>query len=453
MKINKLISRVGCTATWGILLALPSKAQTTLESYIDQGLRSNQSIQQQGFILEKNLYALKEAKSMFLPDVSFGATYTKTHGGRTIDLPLGDLLNGAYSSLNKLTGSNAFPQVQNQHILINPDNFYDTRFRTTLPILNAELIYNKRIKGQQVDIQKEELLLYKRELVKDIKTAYYQYLKAVNAVDIYTSSLALVSEGLRVNTALLKNDKVNRTAVLRSDNEVARITASLTTARQTRESAKNYFNFLLNKPLTDTIMVDKSYARPPSDNFNDKGVENREELAKLKIASGINANLTGLAKSYLIPKIGTQLDLGSQAFDWKFNSSSRYYLFGVNLEWNLFSFGKHSHQIREAIADQHSLAAQTDYVKLQLQTELHVRQNGLISSLAQYKAAVTEMHTAQTYYGDELKLYKEGLAIYIELLDAQNQLIDSRLQTNISLYDTWIAYADIERATAGFPIK
>jgi outer membrane protein TolC len=453
MKPNKLIIGVALTGACGLLLAFPAKAQNTLEAYIDQGLKSNQSIQQQNFILEKNMYALKEAKSMFLPDVSFGTTYTKTHGGRTIDVPLGDLLNNAYTTLNKLTGSSAFPQVQNQHILINPDNFYDSRFRTTLPILNAELIYNKRIKGQQVDLQKEEVLLYKRELVKDIKTAYYQYLKAVNAVDIYTSSLALVQEGLRVNTALQKNDKVNRTAVLRSDNEVARINASLTTSRQTRESAKNYFNFLLNRPLTDSIMIDESFAQPPTENYSDQGVEKREELSKLKLAGDINANLTGLAKSYLVPKIGTSIDLGSQAFDWKFNSSSRYYLFGVSLEWSLFSFGRHSYQIKQAIADQHSIAAQTDYVKLQLQTELSVRKNGLVSSMAQYRAALTEMHTAQTYYGDELKLYKEGLAIYIELLDAQNQLIDTRLQTNISLYDTWIANAEIERATAGFSIK
>lgn len=452
MKINKLIFRLTCTGAWG-LFALPLKAQTILEKYIEQGLKSNQSIQQQDFVLERNLYALKEAETMFLPNVSFGASYTKAQGGRTIGLPLGDLLNNVYSSLNQLTGSNAFPQVQNQKVLLNPDNFYDARFRTSMPLLNAELTYNKRIKGQQADLQKEELLLYKRELVKEIKTAYYQYLKAVNAIEIYTSAQTLVNEGLRVNTSLLKNDKVNRTAVLRSDNEVSRIGASLATAIKTKESAKNYFNFLLNRPLTDSIAADENYLLPSVENFTDEAIDSREELAKLKLASAVNENLRGLAKSYIIPKVSTFLDLGSQEFDWKFDSNSRYYLFGINLEWNLFSFGKNTYKIKQAAADQRIIAAQTDYVKLQLQTELHIRQNQLASSIAQYKAAITQLNTAQTYYNDEMKLYKEGLAIYIELLDAQNQLIDARLQTNISLYDTWIAHAQIERATAGFPIK
>ncbi|MEP6614109.1 MAG: TolC family protein, partial [Mucilaginibacter sp.] len=84
------------------LLAAPSvKAQSKLDDYIREGLTSSQSIKQQNFVLEKSVYALKEAKSMFGPDVTFSTTYTKANGGRTIDFPTGDLFNGVYSTLNK----------------------------------------------------------------------------------------------------------------------------------------------------------------------------------------------------------------------------------------------------------------------------------------------------------------------------------------------------------------
>jgi outer membrane protein TolC len=436
------------------LLAAPfAKAQSKLDEYVRQGLASNESIRQQNFVLEKNIYALKEAKSMFLPDVTFSTTYTKADGGRTIDFPTGDLFNGVYSTLNKLTGSNAFPQLQNQRILLNPDNFYDAKFRTTLPILNAELIYNKRIKAQQVDLQKTEVLLYKRELVKEIKTAYYNYSKAVNATGIYQSSLRLVEEGQRINTKLYDNSKVNRTVVLRSQNEVSRINASLIGAQKTAESARYYFNFLLNRPLTDSVLLDDIKVLPAGDQLMGNSVSGREELSKLKIARDINGNLTGLARSYIIPKLGTFIDLGSQAFDWKFNSQSRYYLFGVSLEWNLFSSGKNNYRVKQALADREALASQTDYVQQQLLTELKVRQAGMQSAIAQYEAAQSQLKTSQTYYSDMLKLYKQGMAIYIELLDAQNQWIDAQLQANIALYDTWIANTDIERANASFTIQ
>lgn len=429
------------------------KSQSKLDDYIKQGLESNQSINQQNFILEKNVYALSEAKSMFFPNIAFSTTYTKANGGRSIDIPIGDLMNSAYATLNQLTGSNSFPQLQNQSVQLNPDNFYDAKFRVTQPILNAELNYNKKIKSKQLDLQKTEILLYKRELVKEIKTAYYNYLKAVNAVEIYRSYLKLVNEGERVNKKLFDNGKINRTALIRSQNEVSKIEASIVSAVKTQESAQYYFNFLLNRPLSDSISIDEIMDLPSGSLLKVEDVNNREELSKLKIAKAINEDLTGLAKSHLIPKIGASLDLGSQAFDFEVNKQSRYYLFGISLEWNLFTFGRDKYRIKQTISDQHAISSKTDYVQQQLLTELKVRQANMQSAIAQYEAARSQLRTSQTYFNDISKLYKEGMAIYIELLDAQNQLIDSQLQANIALFDTWVSYSAIERANASFNIQ
>ncbi|MEJ2880525.1 TolC family protein [Pedobacter sp. GR22-6] len=456
--INKL-NFLQNTTTFCLLLfctvfnAKQTSAQEQLNSYIREGLVSNQSIKEQEFLLHRSVYALQEAKSMFFPSVTFSTTYTKADGGRTIDFPTGDLFNAAYATLNQLTGSNSFPQLQNQRILLNPDNFYDAKFRTSLPILNAELVYNKRIKSQQVDIHKAEVLMYKRELVKEIKTAYYNYIKATNAISIYQSFLKLLEEGERVNQSLFKNNKINRTAVIRSQNEVSKINASLTAAKKTEESARYYFNFLLNRPLTEAILIDDVPSVPAQDNPPISDVSGREELSKLEIAKGINRNLTSLAKSYLIPKMGTSLDLGSQGFDWKFNDRNRYYLLGLSLEWNLFSSGRNSHKINQSIANQQAISAQTDHVTQQLLTELNVRRANLQSAIAQYKAAESQLKTSRTYYNDMTKLYKEGMAIYIELLDAQNQWVDAQLQSNIALFDTWISFAAIERANASFNLQ
>src|SRR5438105_338035 len=346
-----------------------ANAQESLNQYISQALEANHGIKQQTFQLEKSLFALKEAKGMFLPSVTFSTNYTRADGGRTIDFPTGDLLNQTYSTLNQLTGTNNFPQLKNQSILLNPNNFYDAKFRTSLPLINAELIYNKRIKQQQVELQRAEVALYKRELIKDIKTAYYQYAKAVHAVAIYQSSLQLVEEGKRINTILLKNEKANRTAVIRSENEVFRISAALTAALENQRSAQAYFNFLVNRPQADSIILDEIHVLPQTDVETDSQVSKREELLKLGIARGIDENLTGLAQSYIVPKVNTFLDLGSQAFDWRFNDKSRYYLFGVSLSWNVFSSGVNTYKVKQARAEQLSLAEQTDYIEDQLKTE------------------------------------------------------------------------------------
>lgn len=433
------------------MLSQNSFAQEKLDNYIKSGLENSEVIKQQNIQLNKNLYALKEAKSLFFPNVAFNSTYTLADGGRTIDFPIGDLLNPVYSSLNQLTNSNSFPQLQNQSILLNPNNFLDAKIHTTLPIVNAEIIYNKRIKQQQYDLQKIEIDIYKRELVKEIKLAYFNYLKANEAISILENALKLVQENQRINTSLFKNDKINRTSVIRSDNEVTKINTQLETAKLTKINAKNYFNFILNNPLDTEIEID-GYKQIPS--FETQiTIENREELKKLNSANGINNNVVKLSKAFIIPKLNGFLDLGTQAFDFEFNKKSNYYFGGLSLEWSLFSGNKNKFKVKQAELESEIIASQISNVEQQLKLQLLMVQNKFQTAIYQYNSSQSQVNTSQKYYGDIFKLYKEGQALFIELLDAQNQLITAQLQANISRYETWIASAEIERANASFNLK
>src|SRR5690606_1859958 len=112
-------------------------------------------------------------------------------GGRNIPLPIGDMLNPVYSTLNQLTQSNQFPQIQNETINFLPRNYYDAHIRTTMPLINPDIGYNKRIHEQQVQLSALEVDTYKRELIKAIKVAYFNFLSALQAVDIYRAALEL----------------------------------------------------------------------------------------------------------------------------------------------------------------------------------------------------------------------------------------------------------------------
>ena len=436
-----------------LFLFFGAYSQSSLDTYIKAALSNNETIKQQQFLLTKSLYALKESKSLFLPSVGFNATYTLADGGRTVDIPVGDLVNQVYKTLNQMTGTNNFPQLQNQSVLLNPNNFYDAKIRTTYPILNAEIEYNRKIKTQQYNMQQIEINLYKRELVKEVKNAYFKYLQACEAVSIYETALSLVKENLRVNTALFNNQKVNRTAVVRSDNEMSKNNALLESAKLTRNNAKAYFNFLLNIDLKTEIIKD-SITTIPADLFlTDTSVSKREELGKLREALAINQNITALAKSYKRPKLNSFVDLGSQAFDFKVNNKSFYYLAGISLEWNIFSGNKNKHKIRQVEADDQVLQSQTNYVEQQLKLQLTTANNSFKAAIADYNAAQSQVASSQKYYSDMFRLYKEGQALFIELLDAQNQLVNAKLQLNISLFDTWIKATEIERANSSFIIQ
>jgi outer membrane protein TolC len=431
-----------------VLFGYLGYSQTRLDGYIEVGLKNNEVIKQHNFDINKSMWALKEARSLFYPTVSLNGSYTKAEGGRTIDIPIGNMLNPVYNTLNQITNSNAFPTLENQSVLINPDNFYDAKIHTTMPLLNFEIIYNKRIKNQQTSLQKIELEIYQRELVKEIKIAYYKYLQSVEGIKIYEDALALVKENQRVNKSLFKNEKINRTAVLRSDNEVIRIQANLETAKQTSNNARAYFNFLLNQKLDTEIEVDENET-PPIDAVSEN-TQNREELQKLTQVKEINDNISKLTKSHWLPTLSGFADFGFQDFDFDVNKDSRYYFAGVGLEWNIFSGNKNKFKLKQVEQDNKKISSQIDNVKQQLLLQFQVSQNNLKSALEQYYADKNQKVAAKKYNDDITKLYKEGQAIYIELLDAQNQWVNAQLNTNISLYNSWIAFTELERANATF---
>jgi outer membrane protein TolC len=102
-------------------------------------------------------------------------------------------------------------------------------------------------------IQKADIQVYKRELVKNIKTAYLNYLMAHKAIGIYQNGLLLAQEGKKINEKLLANGKGLPAYILRSENEVVQIASQLSEAEKQAESAKMYFNFLLNRELFTEI--------------------------------------------------------------------------------------------------------------------------------------------------------------------------------------------------------
>jgi outer membrane protein TolC len=437
----------------GFLGFKAAPGQQILEQYIRDGWAKNQSIQQQQFALEQSIYALKEAKTLFFPKVSLMTDYFLAGGGRTVDFPAGDLLNPVYETLNQLTNGNSFPQLENQNILLNPNNFYDVRFRTSMPLINAEIEYNKRIKREQVGLQQTEVNLYKRELAKEIKTAYFNYLKAREAIKIYETTLELLQESKRINESLFKNDKVNRTTLLRAENELVKFEALLENARQNTNSAQAYFNFLLNKNFSDAILIDENYRNAATFSGDSATISQREELFKLKHARIINQHLIGLTKSYIVPRLSAFVDLGSQGFDWQYDNNTRYYFFGVSLQWDLFSSGKNYYKNKQVQLDSKIIQSQVDYVETQLQLQYTTAVNSFNASLFTYQAAISTYTTAQKVYSDMLRLYKEGQVLFIELLDAQNQWVQANLQVNISLFDTYIKAAEIERANASFNLN
>jgi outer membrane protein len=439
--------------TWPVFLCIGTYAQSVLDGYIHQGLRNNLVIRQKNLTLKQAQQSLQIARSYFMPSVSLLGDYISGDGGRSIAVPVGDLLNPVYSSLNHLTGTGVFPQIENVRENFLPKNFYDIRIRTSVPLINTDLSINIDIQGQQVIMKQHDLEMYKRQLVSDIKISYFSYLIATQAIKIYESAQQLVNKNVEVNESLLRNGKSLPANYLRSKSEAEKIVAELNEARNRQANARKYFNFLLNSPLDTEIEEVLSMGEPVVTDAALTSIGNREELLILQTARAINESAIRMSKLNRLPKVNIFLDLGSQAYDWKYDGQSRYYLFGVQLTVPLFQGFRNTVQISQNRLELQKTELNQNNTRNQLQLAAEIAGNDLATTSRNYMASREQLKSAQSYFTLVEKGYQQGVNSLIEYLDARVQLTASQLQQSLRWFETLMAQARLERETASYSFE
>lgn len=436
----------------GLLFTQAATAQDILEAYIKRGLDSNLALRQQHFDLQKARLDLKRAHTLFYPQADFVSQYTLASGGRTQDIPVGDLLNNVYATLNELTSSSKFPQVQNQSIAFLPNDFHDTRLEVSMPVINMDIRYNRQIREAQINAHQAAIDVYKRELVKNIRQAYYQYLQADRSVAIYTNALTLVQENLRVSEKMVSNGTALKEAVLRARSQVSQVQASLIEAANNRKNAAAYFNFLLNQPLEtpvaiDSAIIDQLAPVPPLATGQTAG---REELAQLKSTQkAVGASLK-LNKSYLVPRLNAFYNIGFQGFHLKFDGNQFYQLGGLQLRWNLFRANDNKYKIQQAQLDLDALENRYKETEQQLSLQVHTAYNNYYSARQSLQALHDEVQSAQETYRFTERRYREGQALQLELIDIRTQLTNAQIRYSLAQLAVLTRAAEVERVTASY---
>ncbi len=448
MEFKTLVFRLFATKGIILLFIINSFGQNALEQYVSEGLKNNLVVQAQNITLEQAENALRVARNHFLPTVQLLGDYTSGEGGRSISLPVGDLLNPVYSSLNQLTQSDAFPQIPNVDQNFFPKNFYDAKVRASIPLINTDLIINRSIKSKQLAIKDYEVKAYKRQLAFEIEEAYFKHLSSAEAVKIYEGALSLIQKNVEINESLKKNGKGLPANVMRSKSEAAKVKAELNSANNNFSNSRQYFNFLLNRELNTPI--DAAYFFD-HDIFPDSisvSTNQREELSMLKIGNDISASFVKMNQLNRLPKLNAFVDFGSQASDWKFDNQSQYYLFGVQLSIPLFKGFTNNIQISQSKLDlrKSELALQNAYRAIQMSAD--IARNDLLTAHQNFGAAKEQLKAAESYYQLIEKGYLQGVNSLIEFLDARNQLTTSELVNNVRAFDMLIAKSKLQRETA-----
>lgn len=450
---------------------------TALDRLIEQALESNLALQQEEVSLRQASKTLAVARGRFLPTVDLSARYSRADGGRTIDFPLGDLFNPVYSTLNGLLEQQGqppqFSPVENQEINLLREEEQETKLTLQQPLFSPRVLYGYRARKHEVTAQRAGVEAFRRELVRDVQVAYFNYRKAQRRVGILRAAYEQVEENRRTSQSLFDADKVTRDVVLRARAEVLDVQQQIEEAQTQRDQAQSFLNFLLNRPLDTPIeaspsSVDRLVERrsrevltlppvpadttAPLDVWQRLARQQRPELTRLSAAAEASEEQRRIAQSAFLPSVSLAVEAGIQGSDYGFGDQNRYYLGSVVLSWNLFNGFSDEAKVERARLETQRLRTQREEVSRQIELGVEQALDDVRVAQRSLQTARARVEAARESFRITSRRFEAERVNQVTFIDARTALTRAELNLNVTQYDLLTRLARLEFATALFPM-
>ncbi len=413
--------------------------------------------------------ALDQAQAGFRPIVSLSARYSRARGGRVQSLPVGDLVNPAYRTLNELLRAQGqaarFSDIANQEIAFLREREQDTRLSLSQPIYAPAIGAGIRTARAGVEVADAGRDALARRLDRDVEVAYLDFLSACEAIQIVEASATLLVENQRVNQVLFDNGKVTLDQVLRAKAEVLAVEQQTFDATNQLELAQSYLNFLLNRDLDHTIervatpepgalarrtLGSLASALDATDNarFEAKGLTQRDELRQLDAATRASQARLDVQRAAYKPTLAFAMDAGIQGESYGFGSGENYAIASVVLNWTVFDFGARHAAVSAAAAQLE--AAETERQDLANRIALDVRQaaDRLRTALRSLDTANARRIAAEEGFRIASKKRDAGSIAQVEFIDARTALTSAELNDNLTRFSALVRLAELSAALA-----
>ncbi len=427
-----------------------------LDWYIEEGLACNLLLKQEQLEVAKAFQSLRQAKALFYPQVTFAPTYSVAFGGRRLAFPVGDMLNPAYAALNELTGTDQFPtDIRNVNELLAPNNFHDTKLSFQYSLYNPEVKYNYLIQNSLLSVAEARYEVVAAEIRYVVAEAYYGYLAALKMQEIYRASRATLVELVRLNSRLVGNNVLTKDAVLAAEYELSAADRQGVEADKNVNTARAYFNFLLNRELEEEIKADTLAGSVPLvlpgqadlQQLISLSLSGRPELKQMDYA--LTAARQGRQlqeKAAALPSVFIGGNAGFQGYGYRFKDQE-YLVAQLGLRWDLFKGHERKARISQAQIQEDMLRIRQTEAGRRIMLEVTQAYYALKASEEGLKVAGASAEKARAYYSVVDSRYRNRNVLLLEYLKAVNDWQAARIQQVLARYEFLTRQAHLARVT------
>jgi len=446
-----------------VAAASPAPVPAVADSYVREALEKNLGLHAQTLALEQAQARLTEARSAYQPRLDLLARYTLADGGRTIDVPTGDLLNGAYRTLNNYLqsqgGPTVFPQIDNQSIPLLRDHEQETKLRLTQPLYRPEIARGVKARRAAAASRAAQLAAYRRELRLAVLTAYYHYLQADSAIGILDATAQLTAEAVRVNRLLAAADKITDDRVLRAEADDLAIQQQRAEAERDRHTAEAYFNTLLDRPLdtgieraADEELQSLAGALLADESPRTATPDRREELQALEQAVVAARASESAVRARSLPTLALAVEGGVQGVSYRTGHDADFVQGSLVGELNIWDGRQRKSQLEQARMARREAELALETARQQLALQLQQAGDDFTAAQAACRAASGRREAASEAFNIVSQREREGLVDQLNFLDARTEFTRAELNHAIIRQRLFIAAAALDRAAAESPL-
>ncbi len=426
-----------------------------LDAYIADALQGNPGLQARDHALDASRADADAARAQRLPELQLSARYSRADGGRTIDFPAGDLLNGVYGTLNQFLvdagQAPRFPTIDNQSIALLREKEQETKLSVTAPLFAPALWANADAKTALWASSGAAREAHARVLVREVKRAYYGAIQADAAVQILQASEQLLAENVRVSEALVRAGKATRDRVLRAEAERLAIVQRLDSVRAQAAQARRFLNVLRDQADDAPLTLPSPEALPLP---QAPAVEaTRPELRQLDAAIDARDAARRAATAALLPTLALAGDYGIQGTDYRFDRDHDFSMVSLVLRWSLFDFGARNALRHKAISESEQLRAERRDLERRLALARSSASDDLGTALRAIVAAEARLAASDEGFRIAERKREAASLSQIEFLDSERVLTEARLNLVIARCSALDRAAELELATAAYPLS
>ena len=367
-------------------------------------------------------------------------------------------LEGAVSEQNQTRNLKAFgfqfPKIPIPGFTIptfvGPFDVFDARASVTQSVFDFSHIRSYQASKVAIEAVRAENQGTRDQVAAQVARAYLTALRAQATRETADANVAL-------SEALLKLAQSQKTAGIGTGIEVTRADVQLANDRQRLLVAQNdvershlqllkVIGLKLDNPVeltaaltyipVDSMDVAQALATARGTRAELQAQQHREESANLSYSA---------AKSERLPTLGAFADYGSSGSG--INNSLPTRSYGVALKIPIFDGGRRDAHRAESASVYRQEKIRTADLRDQIELDVRLALENLHSADAQIKAAEEGLQLAENELAQAQRRYKAGVAIGIEVTDAQTRLDRARDNRISALYNYNLARIDLGAAT------